>query len=60
MSNGPYVLAKRIVGVGLPLVKNRYYWDAKAVAAPRIEYVVLVNSTAELAARRRFEFAEGS
>ncbi len=48
VSNGAYQYVDWTPGSALVLSKNPFYWDAKNVSIPRVEYVALSDSNAEL------------
>jgi len=48
ISDGPFVLVKRVYGSYIDIVRNREYWDAAHISINRVRYVIAESEATEL------------
>jgi oligopeptide transport system substrate-binding protein len=49
ITDGPYFVAKEVYGSYIELDRNKYYWDVRHVAIPKVRYVITHAVSSELA-----------
>ncbi len=48
ITDGPYFVAKQAYGSYIEIDRNKYYWDVRHVAIPKIRYVITGSGSSEL------------
>jgi len=48
ITDGPYFVAKQVYGSYIEIDRNKYYWDIRHVAIPKIRYVITGSGSSEL------------